>query len=176
MRRCVNKGAPRSSATDRRVELRRLVSGHVWALTRWTDAEHLKEVAAYGVVGVSPESVDQLIDWAGGERDGRATARTDEMMAVTWRPDDIGGVSAGLQDPSEDVDRGQDLQRSIDRCSPQRRIRLTDDRNQLLRREWSVVAEDRVDHGQPRCGRAIPVVGERVDDLRRRRVLRLAET
>lgn len=176
MRRCVNKGARRKSATNHEVRLGRLVSGRLWALAGRTDAEHLKEMAADGIVGVPPEGVDQFIDRAGREGNSRATARTDKMMTMTWRPDDVCRVSAGLQDPGEDVDRGQDLQRSIDRRSPQRRIRLADDRNQLLGRKRTLVLKDRVDHRQPGCSRAIPVVGERFDDLRRRRILRLSET
>lgn len=119
MRRCVNKCGHRARVITDEKGLRRLMSGRFWTLAGWTDSKYFEEVTADGIVGVPPEGVDQFINRACGKGDSGAAAGTDQMMAVTWRPNDIGGVSAGLKDPSEDVDRRQYLKRSIDRRSSQ---------------------------------------------------------
>ena len=128
------------------------------------------------IVGIPAKVVDEFIDRAGGEGHGRATAGAHQMMAVTRSADNIGGVSTRLEDPGDDIDRCQDLECSIDRCPPQRTIRRPNNRDQLLGGERPVVLKNRLDHGESGRGRTIAMTSERLNDLRYRRVLLLAET
>lgn len=112
------------------------------------------------IIGVTHELLYERVDGTVGKRHHPATVRADEVMPVSRLPDDIRRMPARLQQPRQEIDRGEDFQRPVDR-RPSNVRKLTDD---LLGAERPVMIE----HGRHDFppGRRRPIAMARQDGHR----------
>jgi hypothetical protein len=108
------------------------------------DAEDFQMVTVDREIGVPTKFPDDLIERATGEGDDRTAFRTNEMVPVSGRADDVCRVAAGLKQAREDVDRSEDFERSVNR----RPTNLRHLGDKLLGRKGAVAAKDRL-HDPP---------------------------
>ena len=102
-------------------------------------AEDFEQVAVDLEVVLPRQRVGQITDRTGVERNSRATARTDEMMAVVRRAGHIDRASRTVQNPGKHAERGQDLQRAIDRRAAALACGACCLGDELLGRKWPLL-------------------------------------
>ncbi len=81
------------------------------------------------------------------------------------RPNDVGGMSARLQDARKDIDRGQYLEGAIDGRPAQTRVGRAHGDDELLGREWPISPQHCLDDDPARLGQAIAMLTKNIDHL-----------
>jgi hypothetical protein len=114
-------------------------------------------------IGIAAKILDHLVKWAAGERHDRAAFRTNQVMPVTRSADYVRWVAPGLKQPSQHVDRGQNLKRSINR-RPANLRHLVDE---LFGGEWSFATEDRLHDPAPWGGHSVTMFQQQCFDVGR---------
>ena len=88
------------------------------------------------------------------------------MVAVPQRIANVGRTSIRLDQARQDIDRGEDFERAIDRGPPDcPAIAGANIGHQLFGGEWPSVLEHSIDYSRPGTGEAIPMVHEDRFDL-----------
>src|SRR5215217_5606580 len=99
-------------------------------------AEDFEEVAVDLEVVLQGQRVGQVTHRTSVKRNGRATAGADEMMTVDRRAGNINRASRTVENAGKYAERGQDLQRAIDRRAAALAAGACGDGDKLLRRKW----------------------------------------
>jgi hypothetical protein len=110
-------------------------------------------------LGVAGEIPNHIVEGATRERNDRPALGANKMVAMARLADDVGGMAAGLQESSQDIDRGEDFERAINGCSAYER-HFGD---KLLGGERSLASQDRTD--DPAAGRGHPVTVFKQDGI-----------
>jgi hypothetical protein len=105
------------------------------------DAEDFEVVTVDREVRVAREVAEEIVEGAAREGDDGAALRANEVVAVPRLTDDVGGVTAGLEQARQEIDRREDLQRAVD-GGPADRGELLDE---LLGGEGAPVGKDGLD-------------------------------
>ena len=155
LRRCVNNCGNRSGGGR---------GGHGrgrHVLASRADAEDFEVVTVDGEVRVAREIAQEVVEGATGEGDDGAALGADQVVAVPRLTDDVGGVTAGLEEASQEIDRGEDLQRAVDGGATDRGEFLDD----LLGGERSPVGENGIDNRAARAGQPVAVIVEDIHHM-----------
>lgn len=113
-----------------------------------TGTKHFQEVIVNLERRVPRQGRYQVIQRAERERHRHAAGRADDVVTMTGQVADVGRVTVWLDDAAEDIDRGEDFERAVNRCPPDTAADRAHIGHQLLCREWLGVAEKGVDHGR----------------------------
>lgn len=118
-----------------------------------------------GEVGARREILHQRVHGAARERDGGPTAGAEEVVTVSWHADDIRGLAVWLKDAGEDIERRENLERSIDGSATELWRAGLDIADDLLggKRPWAI--KDRLNDRQARMGCPVAVTCQDLVDL-----------
>lgn len=103
----------------------------------------------------------KVVEGAAREGDDGAALGADEVVAVSRLADDVGRMTAGLQQARQEIDRRENLKRAIDRGATDRGEFL----DELLRGEGAAVGEDGLDDPTAWSGQPVTVVVEDTHDV-----------
>jgi hypothetical protein len=120
------------------------------------DAEDFEVVTLDREVRVASQIADQVVDGTASEGDDDTALGADEVMPVTGLTDDVGWMKTRLQEPSQDIERGENFQGAVDRCSPDCREFFDD----LLGGKGALMSENGIDHSPAGVGQPVAVLVE----------------
>ena len=110
------------------------------------------------IAGKVPKKV---IEGASRECDHGAALGANEVMAVSRLPDDIGGMTTGLEEAGQEINRRENLKRAIDGRATDRG-QLFDE---LLGGKGAAVGKDGLDNLTAGAGQPVTVVIEGAHDV-----------
>lgn len=127
-------------------------------------------------VVLSRQYVGEFCDGARVERNGGAAPRADQVMAVDRGPGDIDGTSRTIENPRQHAERGQNLQRPIDRRATTLAGIAGRGDDELLGRKRPLLAQRGGNDGPAWAGHTVPMAGHGGDRLLGRVISRAASS
>src|SRR5687767_9379380 len=121
-----------------RLDRRGYQAGSRHVLAPWADTEDLKVMTMDREVRIAGKVPKKVIEGASGECHHGAALGADEVVAVSRLPDDIGGMTTGLEEAGQEINRREDLKRAIDGRATDRWQLL----HELLGGKWAAVGKD----------------------------------